>query len=178
MELSLLFADVRGSTTIAEEIGTAEFSKLVNRFYKTVTKVLIQSDALIDKLIGDQAAGIYTQGFAGDDHSMRAIEAAQEVLQVTGHDDKDGPWVPLGVGVHTGEAFVGALGSKDGTTDITVLGDAPNTAARLSSTAAVGEILVSDSASTASGLATDDLEKRTLDLKGKTKPVEVFVLRA
>ena len=176
VELSLLFADVRGSTTLAEDVGTAEFSKLVNRFYNAVTKVLIQSDALIDKLIGDQAAGIYVPGFAGKEHSKRAIEAAKEVLRVTGHNDKNGPWIPLGVGVHTGETFVGAVGSKGGTTDITVLGDAPNTAARLSSRAAPGEILVSDSAHAVAGLAADEFERRTLELKGKSELVEVFVV--
>lgn len=172
----MLFADVRGSTGLAEDVGTAEFSKLVNRFYKAVTKVLIQSDALIDKLIGDQAAGIYTPGFAGKDHSTRAIEAAREVLRVTGHNDRNGPWIPLGVGVHTGETYFGAVGTKEGTTDITVLGDVPNTAARLSSSAAPGEILVSEPARAAAGLAADDFEKRTLELKGKSEPVEVFVL--
>ena len=125
IELTLLFADVRGSTTLAEGMSAVDFSKLINRFYNAVTRVLIRTDALIDKLIGDQAAGMYVPGFAGEDHARRGIEAAQEVLRVTGHGDADGPWIPLGAGVHTGVAFVGSVGSKDGTTDITVLGDAP-----------------------------------------------------
>ena len=120
VELSLLFADVRGSTTLAEGMSAVEFSRLINRFYIAVTDVLIRTDALIDKLIGDQAAGIYVPGFAGRDHAARAIEAAQQVLQVTGHHHPDGPWIPLGVAVHTGTAFVGSVGTTDGTTDITV----------------------------------------------------------
>jgi adenylate cyclase len=176
VESSLLFADVRGSTTIAEGMSPSDFGKLIDRFYKAVSAVLIHSDALIDKLIGDQAAGIYVPGFAGPDHARRAIEAAQKVLQVTGHNDTSGPWIPLGVGVHTGIAFVGSVGSKDATTDITVLGDAPNTAARLSSNAEAGEILVSKSASEAAGLNVDQLEGRLLELKGKTEPVSVYSL--
>ena len=176
IELSLLFADVRGSTTLAENMSTAEFSQLINRFYKAVTKVLIRTDALIDKLIGDQAAGMYVPGFAGNAHAERAIDAAKQVLHVTGHSDATGPWIPLGVGVHTGIAYVGAVGSQEGTTDITVLGDAPNTAARLSSSAAVGEILVSESASVASGMDTGSSEKRVLDLKGKGEPVTTYVI--
>ena len=176
IELTLLFADVRGSATLAESMSAADFSKLINRFYNAVTSVLIRTDALIDKLIGDQAAGMYVPGFAGEDHARRGIEAAQEVIRVTGHGDPDGPWIPLGAGVHTGVAFVGSVGTKDGTSDITVLGDAPNTAARLSSSAAVGEILISEAAGEASGLNTEQMEKRVLELKGKSEPVTVHAL--
>jgi adenylate cyclase len=176
VELSLLFADVRGSTTLAEGMSPTEFSRLINRFYNAVTKILIRTDALIDKLIGDQAAGIYVPGFAGSDHALRAIEAAQEVLRATGHSDPGGPWIPLGAGVHTGTAFVGSVGSPDGTTDITVLGDAANTAARLSSEAAPGEIMVSEAAHTAAGLDAARATKRVLDLKGKSEPVTVYIL--
>ena len=176
VEMSLLFADVRGSTTIAEGMSPSEFGKLINRFYNAVTNVLIRSDAMIDKLIGDQAAGIYVPGFAGSDHAARAVAAAKAVLRVTGHKDTGGPWIPLGVGVHTGVAFFGAVGSEDGTSDITVLGDAPNTAARLSSSAEAGEILVSEATSTAAEMHVDNREKRVLDLKGKSEPVTTHVL--
>ena len=176
VELSLLFADVRGSTSLAESMSAADFSKLINRFYNAVTNVMIRTDALIDKLIGDQAAGIYVPGFAGANHAGRAVEAALEVLRVTGHRDPDGPWIPLGAGVHTGTAFVGSVGAEGGTTDITVLGDAPNTAARLSSDASPGELLVSEDASTAARLDLGQMEKRVLDLKGKSQPVTVYAV--
>jgi adenylate cyclase len=176
VELSLLFADVRGSTALAESMNATQYSQLINRFYKAATRVMVNSDALIDKIIGDQAAGIYVPGFAGADHARRAIDAALEILQVTGHQDEDGPWIKLGVGVHTGVAFVGSLGSEQGATDITVLGDAANTAARLSSSAGVGEVLITEPALSASGLQTGDLEKRTLALKGKRDPLPVWVL--
>jgi adenylate cyclase len=176
VESSLLFADVRGSTTIAEGMSPSEFGRLIDRFYKAVSAVLIHSDALIDKLIGDQAAGIYVPGFAGPHHARRAIEAAQEVLQVTGHHGASGPWIPLGIGVHTGIAFVGSVGSKDATTDITVLGDAPNTAARLSGSAKAGEILITEAASASAGLNVDQLDGRLVELKGKAEPVPVFAL--
>lgn len=176
IKLSLLFADVRGSTTIAEQMSPMEFSQLINRFYKTATKVLVRSDALIDKIIGDQAAGIYVPGFAGENHAQRAITAAQDILQATGHNSPEGPWIPLGVGVHTGIAFVGSVGSKQGAVDITVLGDVPNTAARLSSNAKPGEILISESSYKAAGLKIDSLEQRVLDLKGKSEPITTRVL--
>jgi adenylate cyclase len=176
IELSLLFADVRGSTQLSESMSPLEFSRLINRFYNTATNVMVNSDALIDKIIGDQAAGMYVPGFAGEAHAMRAIEAARQILLETGHNDPGGPWIPLGVGVHTGIAFVGSVGSKDGTSDITVLGEAPNIAARLASSAGKGEILVSAAACEASKLDMNTLESRSLELKGISRPVEAFVL--
>ena len=175
IELSLLFADVRGSTTIAEGMSPAEFGKLINRFYKTATDVLADSDAIIDKIIGDQAAGIFVPGFAGSDHAQKAIDAGKRILSLTGHGSKKGPWIPLGVGIHTGTAYVGSLGST-GVTDITVLGDVANTAARLSSSAGIGEIYISEAASQYAGYdGSENLEKRELALKGKKNKIIVKV---
>ena len=176
IELTMLFADVRGSTTLAEGMNPTEYSKLINRFYSTATRVLVTTDALIDKIIGDQVAGMYVPGFAGQEHARRAIEAAQEILRATGHSSAEGPWIPLGAGVHTGTAFVGALGSEEGTIDITVLGDAANTAARLSTNAGIGEILVSEPAVKAAGLETNDLVQREIELKGKSEPLTTWVI--
>jgi adenylate cyclase len=174
--LSLLFADVRGSTQLAEQMSALEFSQLINRFFTVATQVFVDSDALIDKIIGDQAAGMYVPGFAGPAHAQRALEAAQAILQATGHARPEGPWIPLGVGVHTGIAYVGSVGKADGPRDITVLGDTANTAARLSSAAGQGEILISETAYQAAGLNLDHLEKRQLALKGKSQPISVYVL--
>jgi adenylate cyclase len=157
-------------------MNSLEYSKLINRFYNVATEVMIRSDALIDKIIGDQVAAMYVPGFAGPAHARRALEAGQQILRATGHTRPEGPWIPIGVGVHTGTAFVGSVGSERGTSDITVLGDAPNTAARLASSARQGEILVSDAAYAASGMDLHRLEKRLLELKGKRNPVLVHVL--
>lgn len=178
LELSMLFADVRGSTTLAERLGTTAFTRLINRFYKAATDVLVQSDALVDKLIGDQVTGLYVPGFAGAEHARTAIEAGKLLLTVTGHRDEAGPWIPVGVGVHTGTAYVGAVGSAEGLTDITALGDAANAAARLSSAAAAGELLVSDAAATAAGYDIQGLERRELRLKGRREPMAVAVIPA
>ena len=176
IELSLLFVDVRGSTTLAERMSPIEYSQLINRFYTMATRVMVLTDALIDKIIGDQVAGMYVPGFAGKDHARRALQAAQQIMKDTGHAGDGRPWIPLGAGVHTGVAFVGSVGSGEGTSDITVLGDAANTAARLSSQAQVGEILISESASSSAGFETADLEQRRLDLKGKSETVPVYVI--
>lgn len=181
VELTLLFADVRGSTTIAETMEPMAYSRLINRFYNAATHVMTNTNALIDKIIGDQVAGMYVRGMVGEAHAASAVAAAEELLSATGHAESQGPWVPLGIGVHTGVAFVGSVGSKDGTIDITVLGDAANTTARLSSQAGVGEILVSEAAAQAAaqaaGLDLTKYEKRDLALKGKSEPVGVYVLK-
>jgi adenylate cyclase len=177
VELSLLFADVRGSTTLAEQLQATEFAGRMNRFYKAGTEVLIRTDALIDKFMGDQIIGLYVPGFAGTDHARLALQAAQELLRVTGHQDRGGPWLPIGVGVHTGIAYVGTVGSEDTVSDVTVLGDAANIAARLASAARQGEVLVTEQACTSARVHPDDLVHRCLQLKGRSEPVDVRVLR-
>src|SRR5512142_2774640 len=114
IELSLLFADVRGSTTRAEKMSPLAFSKLINRFYNVATRVMVQTDAMIDKLTGDQVAGMYAPGLAGQQHARRALEGAKALLRATGHGRPEGPWIPLGAGVHTGVAFVGSIRSETG----------------------------------------------------------------
>ena len=175
--LSMLFADVRGSTMLAERMSAREFSHLMNRFYSVASHVLIQSDAMVDRLLGDEAIGLFLPGFSGPEHPRRAIESAQELLRLTGHLDSKGPWLPVGVGVHTGQAFVGVVGEEESAMDFTALGDHVNITARLASQAGAGEILISDAAYSAAKLTSQNLEYRNLDLKGKSEPIGVHVLR-
>jgi adenylate cyclase len=150
----------------------------MNRFYTVASKVLIKTDGLVDRLIGDEVIGLYIPGFAGQNHPAQAIKAATELLEITGHRDREGPWLPVGVGVHTGPAFVGIVGgSDDNPSDFTALGDNVNVTARLSSQAGPGEILISEAAYEAAGLDLGDLEQRELELKGKSGKTEVRVLQ-
>jgi adenylate cyclase len=182
VEISMMFADVRGSTTLAEGMAPIEFGHLIDRFYRAATDILIETNAWIEKLIGDEVTGLFIPGFAGPQHARLAVESAQAILQATGHGSPEGPWIPVGVGVHTGTAYVGAVGKEGGMTDITALGDAVNTAARLAANAGPGEILVSEqswnAAGSGSGLGVEGAEVRQLQLKGRSEPVEVRVLRA
>lgn len=176
--LSMLFADVRGSTTLAEKTTTSEFKGLIQRFYQAATDVLVQRNSMVNRLMGDQVIGLFVPRFAGSGHAKVAIDAALDLLRATGHEDQEGPWVPVGIGVHTGLAYVGAVGSKEGVNEIAVLGSAPNLAARLSSQAADGEVIVSEVAAAAAELTSEDIESRQLDLKGIAQPVPVRVLRS
>ena len=153
------------------------YSKLISRFYSVANEVFAHSEALLNRLIGDQVIGLYVPGFAGTNHRGKAIRAAQELLRQTGHYSLDGPWLPIGIGIHTGVAFLGSVGSNKLGSDIAVLGDPPNIAARLSSSAAIGEILISEEAFVQEANL-GELEKQQLALKGKSKSVSVYVVKA
>lgn len=177
MELSMLFADMRGSTSLAENMSPTEFKGLIDRFYNETTHVLVHSFALIDKLAGDEVSGFYLPGMIGERFVHEAVEAGLEVLRVTGHADPEGPWAPTGVGIHTGRAYYGAVSSSDGLVELTALGDSVNVAARLASQAAAGELLISEHTARKAEIDTRDLEVRTLELKGKSEPMDVWVMR-
>ena len=85
--------------------------------------------------------------------------------------------LPVGIGVHTGTAYVGVVGNSGELTDFTALGDAVNVTERLSSAAAARELLISDAALTASGYSTDGLSRRDLELKGVARPVAAWSQR-
>jgi adenylate cyclase len=173
VEVSMLFADVRGSSKLARQMPVWDFTRLMNRFYKVSSEVLIDADAIIEKFVGDEVVGLFLPFLTGREHARRAVEAADELLRATGHDSVDGPWVPLGAGVHTGTAFVGIVGSH-GASDFTALGDPVNIAAHLASQAAIGEILVTDEAAAAAAIPQEGLERRHVSLKGH--PVDALVL--
>jgi adenylate cyclase len=122
-------------------------------------------------------SGYYLPSYVGRDHARVAVKAAQKLLRVTGHANPEGPWAPVGVGVNTGLVYFGTVGREDGMIDITALGDEVNVAARLASNAAAGEIVVGESSVAAAALDTAGLEKRTLALKGKSEPRDVWVMR-
>lgn len=152
-----------------------EFTHLMNRFYGVARDVLIDHDAIIEKFVGDEVVGLFLPFLAGSEHARRALEAAIALLEATGHRSTDGPWVPLGAGVHTGTAFVGVVGSKDAL-DFTALGDRVNIAAHLASQAAAGEILYTDEVAQSAGRMIDGVERRAVVLKGFE--VDAFVLRS
>lgn len=174
--MSFMFADVRGSTALAEGMPPIEFSRLLNRFYEVANRTIIERDAFVDKLVGDEVVAFFPPALGN--HSRVAIEAGQRLLAATGHGAPGGPWIPVGVGLHTGRAYYGVVGTEDTVSDITALGDDVNVTSRLVGLASAGEILVSDAAAAASGLDLSAHEHRSLDLKGRTEPIGVRVLRS
>ena len=171
VEMSMLFADVRGSTALSEQMSATEFSQLINRFYTGSTKVIIEEDGLVEKLAGDSVAAFWGAGFAGPNYVRRTIKVAQNLLHVMERRQ-----IPVGIGVHSGTAFFGAMGTADGLTNISAIGDEVNTAARLCSKAAAGEIIISEQALLKAGIDGSQLQSRSLELKGISEPVLVRVL--
>jgi adenylate cyclase len=170
---TMMFADIRGSTSIAERSGPRAFSALLDRFYTVASKAVFANNGIVDKFVGDEIVAAYPP-MMGANHVQRAVDSAMDLLRATGHADPAGPWAPVGAGVHTGPVWFGAVG--EGThTELTILGDPVNVTARLASAAAAGEILVSADAAAVIGLD-GGLPRRTLELKGKEETVEVLTL--
>lgn len=176
-EMSMVFADIRGSTQLAEGMSPAEFTQLIDRFYTESTSVLIHHLAVVDKLAGDQVSGYFLPGIAGMDYARKSVDTALELLRVCGYGDENAAWVPVGVGINTGKATFGFVGASGRMTEVTALGDEANVAARLGSKAAAGELLISESTARGAELDTSQLEKRTVALKGKSEPMDVWVMR-
>ena len=119
-------------------------------------------------------------GFEGQSivRGLAADRRRRQRTTLTGHGAPAGPWIPVGIGVHTGVAFVGSVGSEGGgVADFTALGDPVNVTARLASEAGPGEILITESTVVASGLSTVALERRELNLRGRQERIVVFVDR-
>jgi adenylate cyclase len=175
IECSLLFADIRGSTTLAESMSAGEFRVLLDRFYTVATKVVFDREGTVDKFVGDELVAMFFPLMSGDRHAAQAIDAARALLTETGHGSATGPWVPVGAGVHTAVTWFGAVGQGQ-RVELTAVGDPVNTTARLASLAAAGEILVTTAAAEAARLD-PGLEGRELELKGKQATTEVVSLR-
>ena len=176
IECTLLFADVRGSTALAERMSPADFRALLDRFYNVASKAVFDNDGAVDKFVGDEVVALFYPLLAGEDHVAKAVASARALMQATGHGEVGGPWLPVGAGVQTGVVWVGAVG-QGAQAHLTALGDVVNTASRLASAALAGEVLVPTAAAEAAGVALGGLERRTLELKGKAEPLDVVVLR-
>ncbi|MCI0583232.1 MAG: adenylate/guanylate cyclase domain-containing protein [Chloroflexi bacterium] len=177
IEATFLFADIRGSTGVAEHLRPAEYQALLQRFYRVCAMAVDEAGGLVDKFLGDGVVAFFVPVFTGDGGpAASAIQAGRAILDGVGGSEGGSDWLPVGVGVHTGLAYVGVLGTEGGQLDFTGVGDAVNTAARLGSVAGAGELLVSLASAQRANLATDGLERRTLELKGREEPIDVVVL--
>jgi adenylate cyclase len=179
IELSLLFADIRGSTGLGERLRPAEFTTLLNSFYRLAADAIVARDGVVDKFVGDEAIGLFIPAYSGLDHAARAIAAGRAILAAASdpHASQNGA-IPVGAGVHTGIAFVGTVGSSEEISDFTALGDAVNTTARLASLAGPGELLVTVAAANHAAVDASNLERRTVEVRGREEGMDVYAIRA
>jgi adenylate cyclase len=177
--VSLLFADIRGSTTIAERMTPTQYRAFLDRFYRLSSSAILDNNGMVDKFVGDEAIGLFFVGVSGKEHTAAAIQAARTLLDAASREDASpsGP-IPVGAAVHMGTAFVGSTGAEGAVSDFTALGDVVNTTARLTSEAAAGELLVSVEAIRSADIDATAHEHRTLAVRGRTDPVEVVALRS
>lgn len=180
-EAGVLFADLRGFTSLSEKLSPAQSSAMLRRFYGQASRVFFP-EALIDKLIGDEVMALYIPVFmrpgtvATTDVERRLaagvmLRHARELLAEVGYGTEAGPEVELGVGLDFGEVFLGNLGEEHAR-DFTAVGDVVNTAARLQSQAAGGEIVLSGRVG---GYLDEPLgELEQLTVKGKAEPVAAY----
>ena len=178
VEISLLFADIRGSTAIGERLSPTEFSALLHAFYRIAAAAIADHEGVVDKFVGDEAIGLFIPGFAGRDHAAKAIGAGRALLAAVGRRDASASGrIPVGAGIHTGVAYVGSVGASGEISDFTALGDVVNSTARLASLAAAGELLVSTDAASHARLTADGLERRAVEVRGRGEGLEVLVMR-
>jgi class 3 adenylate cyclase len=174
--LSILFADMRGYTALTERLGTIEATALVNRFYEVASKAFLPFEGLLGQIAGDEVMAIFVPGLAGRTYPAKAVQAGASLLDAAGYGTSTSSWIDVGVGIASGEEFVGNVGGG-GFKDFTAIGDVTNTAARLTSVAQAGEIVLD--AATHAAVVGDypAAEKELLALKGKGAAVEAFRLR-
>jgi adenylate cyclase len=176
--ITLLFSDIRGSTGIGERMRPADLHTFLNRFYRLASDSIVAHDGIVDKVAGDEVIGLFFGGISGPHHPAVAVAAAIDLAGRAAQASAPLVSIPVGTAVHTGVAFVGATGLGTTVDDFTALGDAVNITARLASAAVAGEVIVSVATAEAAGMATGQLERRTVEIRGRTEPIEVIVLPA
>ena len=173
--VSVLFADVRGYTSIAERLSSFETTILLNRFYQAASEALLAHDAVLGQIAGDEVMAIFVPGLAGSGYPKHAVAAGEALLRRLGYGT-GARWIDVGVGISSGEEYVGNVGGG-GFKDFTAIGDVTNTAARLQAAARGGEIVMCSATFGALGGAYPDAEPDSLELKGKSSKVDTFRIR-
>ena len=170
----MFFADVRGSTAIAEKVGPVDFAALLNRFYKVAMDALIPRYAVIDKMIGDEVMALFMPAWHKEPQKV-AMEAAVAILRGVGGGSGEEPWLPVGIGINYGTAYVGKVGTGD-VNDFTALGDTVNTAARMQSLAKAGQVAVSENVYSHLTESYPGVPAEQLDLRGREEAFGVHVI--
>lgn len=188
--MSVVFADVRDSTRLSEELPLEEYVRRMNDFYRRATGVFVEADGFMLDVVGDEVFALFPAGFSGVSPAdegkegaeleqaraalaaKKAFGAAERLAAVCREAPEEA--FAFGVSAHTGDVYVGTVrGAEDGIADIRVWGAEVNKAARLCSAARPGEALVSESTRVLAGIDAARFPSQTIELKGFSQPVEV-----
>ncbi len=176
-DVTVMFSDIVGFTSMSEKMSPAAVAYMLNDYLSRMTEVVFKYEGTLDKYIGDAIMAVFGAPIDMPDHAVRAIRTALEMrerLEEFNADRKDGPLLRVRVGINSGKAVAGEIGSVN-KKEYTVLGDTVNTASRLeSSVAKAGMIVIGENTWQA---AKDQFECRSLGtatLKGKEKEVAVY----
>lgn len=181
LEVTVLFSDIRGFSTMAERLSAREIAEIVGRHFTAMAEIVVEHGGTIDKFQGDSVMVVFGAPDPLPDHAARALrcaiamQARQAELNVEGWGTQAVEGLHIGVGINSGLVIAGAVGGG-GRLEYTVIGDAVNVAQRLQSEAGGGEIVAS--ASTIA--AADDVDALPIGLrqvKGREEPVEVYRVR-
>ena len=176
--VSVLFVDIRGFTPLAERLTAEQVVSLLNKYFKAVTSAIFKYNGTVDKFIGDAVMAFYNAPLQQKDHADRAVKSAieiqKEIEKLNKTLSKDKLKIAVGVGINTGEAVIGNVGTEQ-FLDYTAIGDTVNTASRLQGKADANEILISEQTRKA---ISDKLIKvkdvGEFELKGKAKKLRAY----
>lgn len=177
-KVTVLFADIRGFTALAEREKPDKIVALLNRYFSAMSEVIFEHGGTLDKYIGDGLMAIFGAPTATKEDALNAVKAAvrmqkrlaklNEELRAEGFSE-----ISIGIGLHTGEALIGYIGS-DKRSEYTAIGDTVNLAARLESNAEGGKILMSEATAQASGNLIPVRQREPLTVKNRVQPVNVL----
>ncbi len=179
--ITVLFADIRGFTTLSEHENPEKVVGLLNRYFTAMTEIIFEHGGTLDKYIGDGLMAIFGAPTATPNDAMNAVRAAiamqkrliilNEELRLAGFAS-----INVGVGLHTGEATIGYVGS-DQRSEYTAIGDTVNVASRLEGAAKGGQILVSEATAAAAGNIFSMTQMAPIPVKNRVQPINLFELR-
>jgi class 3 adenylate cyclase len=179
--MTFLFTDVAGFTTMSEAVTGERLAQILNLYLDGMVRVIQQHDGTVDKFIGDAVFAIFNAPVDQPDHYERAVRCALDLDRYAEkfRAEQNAAGVPFGVtriGVHSGMATVGNFGSHD-RMEYTALGDAVNTASRLCSAAAKGEIVISDVLFKRLKSPPKTESREPIKVKNKTQPVPIYLAK-
>lgn len=181
LDVTALFADLRGFTTFSEAVDPPEIVRMLNRYHSAAVPCILDNGGTIVQFVGDALLALFNAPARQPDHAVRAVRAAlamQAVVEAIAAGEPD--WPRLRVGANTGPALVGNIGSET-LRGFNAMGDAVNVAARLQTLAEPGQVVIGESTWEAVRQAGEPVEVRALGelmVKGRHQPVRAFVVSA